>query len=173
VTPDDTTVVAGIAIPSTSPTFLAVVGLHVLVGLLCVVTGAIAMLSPKRSGRHPTFGTIYYWSLVAVFASATGLSVVRWAEDDHLFILGALALASASLGRTARRRRWVGWVRLHITCMGLSYILLLTAFYVDNGKSLPIWKELPPISYWLLPAAVGLPLIIHALLRHPLVRRQR
>ena len=43
---------------------------------------------------------------------------------------------------------------------------------VDNGKSLPIWKELPPNSYWLLPAAVGLPLVIYTLLRHPLVRRR-
>jgi uncharacterized membrane protein len=170
MTPEDTTLVAGIPIPSTSPIFLTVVGLHVLVGLLCVVAGAIAMLNPKRSGRHPTFGTIYYWCLVAVFVSATGLSVVRWAEDYHLFILGLLALSSASLGRTARRRRWLGWVKLHITGMGLSYILLLTAFYVDNGKSLPLWKDLPPITYWLLPAAVGLPLIIQALFRHPLVR---
>ena len=99
MTPDATTVVAEIEIPSTPPTFLAVVGLHVLVGLVCVVAGAIAMLSPKRGGRHPTFGTIYYWSLAAVFVSATALSIVRWAEDYHLFILGALALASATLGR--------------------------------------------------------------------------
>lgn len=54
--------------------------------------------------------------------------------------------------------------------MGLSYILLLTAFYVDNGKSLPLWKYLPTIAYWLLPSAIGLPLIVTALLRHPLVR---
>ena len=171
MTPDAMTVVAGIEIPSTSPIFLTVVGLHVLVGLVCVVAGAIAMLSPKRSGRHPTFGTIYYWSLVAVFVSATGLSVVRWDEDYHLFILGVLALASASFGRAARRRRWSGWARLHITGMGFSYVLLLTAFYVDNGKSLPLWRDLPPIMYWLLPAMVGLPLIIRALVRHPLVRR--
>lgn len=170
MTPEDTTVVLGIPIPSTSPTFLTVVALHVVVGLVCVVTGAIAMLSPKRSGRHPTFGTIYYWGLVIVFVSATGLSVVRWAEDYHLFILGLLAFIAASLGRAARRRRWLGWVRLHITGMGLSYILLLTAFYVDNGKSLPLWKELPPIAYWLLPAVIGLPLILRALLRHPLAR---
>ena len=169
--PADTTLVAGIPIPSTSPIFLTVVGLHVLVGLLCVVAGAIAMLSPKCRGRHPMFGTIYYWGLVAMFVSATGLSVVRWAEDYHLFILGLLALIAAALGRTARRRRWPGWVRLHIAGMGLSYILLLTAFYVDNGKSLPLWKDLPPITYWLLSAAVGLPLIIRALFRHPLVRR--
>jgi hypothetical protein len=170
VTPDEVTVVLGIPIPSRSPTFLAIVGLHVAVGMVCVVAGAIAMLSPKRAGRHPTFGSIYYWSLVAVFVSATALSMVRWAEDYHLFILGLLALVSASLGRAARRRRWAGWVRLHITGMGLSYILLLTAFYVDNGKSLPLWRELPPVAYWLLPAAVGLPLIIRALFRHPLVR---
>jgi hypothetical protein len=171
VTPEDMAVVAGIPIPSTSPIFLTVVALHVLVGLLCVVAGAMAMFSPKRSGRHPTFGTIYYCGLVAVFVSATGLSVVRWAEDYHLFILGLLALIAATLGRAARRQRWVGWVRLHIAGMGLSYILLLTAFYVDNGKSLPIWKELPPLSYWLLPAAVGLPLVIYTLLHHPLARR--
>jgi hypothetical protein len=49
--------------------------------------------------------------------------------------------------------------------MGVSYILLLTAFYVDNGKSLPLWKELPPIAYWILPGAIGGPIIGRALLR--------
>lgn len=169
--PEDTTVVLGIPIPSTSSFFLTVVGLHALVGLVCVVAGAIAMLSPKRTGRHPLFGAIYYWGMVVVVASAAGLSIVRWADDYHLFILGLLAFLAASVGRTARRRRWPDWARLHIGSMGLSYILLLTAFYVDNGKSLPLWRELPPIVYWLLPAAIGLPLIVHALLKHPLARR--
>jgi hypothetical protein len=50
---------------------------------------------------------------------------------------------------------------------------MLTAFYVDNGKSLPLWKELPTIAYWILPSAVGLPLIVHALLHHPLARQSR
>ena len=61
---------------------------------------------------------------------------------------------------------------MHISAMGASYILLLTAFYVDNGKSLPLWKELPTIIYWLLPSAIGIPIIVNALLRHPLVRRR-
>ena len=52
--------------------------------------------------------------------------------------------------------------------MGTSYISLLTAFYVDNGKNLPLWRDLSPISFWFLPAAVGLlPLILRALLRSP------
>jgi hypothetical protein len=63
--------------------------------------------------------------------------------------------------------------RLHITGMGTSYVLLLTAFYVDNGKSLPIWRDLPPLAYWLVPAGVGIPLIVRALLWHPLASTPR
>jgi hypothetical protein len=53
--------------------------------------------------------------------------------------------------------------------MGASYVFMLTAFYVDNGKNLPLWKELPQIAFWLLPGAIGVPLILYALFRHPLV----
>jgi hypothetical protein len=57
--------------------------------------------------------------------------------------------------------------------MGLSYVLMLTAFYVDNGKHLPLWKELPPIAFWLVPAGFGIPLILYALLKHRPMRQQR
>jgi len=168
---DGSTNLFGIVIPSTNPVFLTVVGVHILLGLACTVTGAAAMLSQKRRGRHPRYGTIYYWCLAGVFLTAASLAAVRWAEDYHLFILGALSMAAAYLGRGARRYRWRSWVRLHITGMGASYVLLLIAFYVDNGHSLPLWKELPPIAYWLLPAAIGIPLIVRALLWHPLARQ--
>src|ERR1700726_1872822 len=130
---DGITDIAGIEIPSTNPVFLTVVGVHVLLGLTCVVTGAIAMLSEKRAGRHPRNGTIYFWCLAGVFLTASGLTAVRWAEDYHLFVLGALSFAAAYLGRQVRRQRWRNWVRLHITGMGFSYVVMLIAFYVDNG----------------------------------------
>jgi hypothetical protein len=163
-------IVAGIEIPSNEPAFLAVVPVHALFGLADIITGITAMLSPKRSGRHPWFGTIYYWCLTGVFVTAAALAAVRWAEDYHLFILGTLAFAAAHMGRMARRRRWSNWVKLHITGMGTSYIVLLTAFYVDNGKILPLWRDLPPVAYWLAPAVAGIPLIVRALLWHPLTR---
>ena len=159
--------------PSADPFFLAVVRFHILVGIVCVIAGVAAMLSRKHRGRHSTFGTVYYWCLAVVVASATGLSVVRWAENYHLFVLGALAFAAATVARAALRQRWRNWVALHITGVGLSYILMLTAFYVDNGKHLPLWKELPQIAFWVLPAALGIPLVVWALLRHPLARRER
>ena len=169
---DAMTNVAGIEIPSTDPIFLAIVGVHILLGLTCVTTGAIAMLSPKRPGRHPHYGTIYFWCLAGIFLTAGGLATMRWAEDYHLFVLGTLAFAAACFGRQARRRRWRNWARLHITGMGASYVFLLVAFYVDNGQQLPIWKDLPHVTYWLLPVAIGIPLIVRALLWHPLVRQQ-
>jgi peptidoglycan/LPS O-acetylase OafA/YrhL len=168
---DGTTNLAGIDIPSANPVFLTVVGVHILLGLVCAITGLVAMLSQKRVGRHPRYGTIYFWCLVGVFVTAASLAVVRWSHDYHLFILGASSFVAAYLGREARRRRWHHWARLHITGMGTSYLLLLIAFYVDNGPKLPLWKELPPIAYWLLPGAIGIPFIVRALLWHPLVRQ--
>jgi hypothetical protein len=130
-----------------------------------VVLGAVAMLSEKRRGNHPNFGTTYYWSLAMLCATATVLAMMRWAQDYHLFILGALAFSAASVGRMARRHLWRRWVDFHVSGMGLSYILMLTAFYVDNGKNLPVWKELPYAAYWVVPGAVRLPLILRALTR--------
>jgi hypothetical protein len=57
---DGITNVAGIEIPSKNPMFLAVVSVHVLLGLACTISGAIAMLTQKRAGRHPRYGTIYF-----------------------------------------------------------------------------------------------------------------
>ena len=49
--------------------------------------------------------------------------------------------------------------------MGLSYIAMLTAFYVDNGPHLPLWDRLPTIALWLLPGAIGIPITAHAIKR--------
>ena len=58
-----------------------------------------------------------------------------------------------------------------ISGMGASYILLLTAFYVDNGRKLPLWRELPQLAFWILPSALGAPILLLALLRHPIARQ--
>jgi hypothetical protein len=101
---------------------------------------------------------------------ATALAVARWAADYVLAVMGWAALAAALIGRLAARRRAAGWASCHLGGMGGSYVLLLTAFYVDNGKFLPVWRELSPAVYWLGPACVGLPIIILVARRHPLVR---
>jgi hypothetical protein len=164
-----TTIVLGIPIPSSDPVFLAVVGVHVLFGLAAVIIGAAAMLAQKGRGRHSNFGIIYFWCLFGVFVTMSALSLMRWAENRHLFALGSISFASACFGRTAAQWRWRQWPRLHLTGMGASYLAMLTAFYVDNGKNLPLWKELPDVASWILPSAIGMPMILYALFRHPVV----
>jgi hypothetical protein len=162
--------VGGIPLPSDGPLFLATIAAHIAAGLVCVAAGAVAMLSRKAPGRHPFAGGVYFWSLSVVFVTMSVVSAVRWTADQELFALGLLSFAAAIFGREARRRRWPGWVRLHMTGMGGSYILLLTAFYVDNGKNLPLWRLLPEWAFWGLPSAIGLPILTWALLRHPSTR---
>lgn len=163
---DGVTIVAGFPIPSTSPAFLAVVAVHVGLGLLAVVTGVLAMLSPKGPGRHPRSGSLYVWSLAGLALTSSGLAVARWPQDAQFFAMGLLALASAAYGRRARRLQRPGWKAHHIVGMGLSYMVMLTAFYVDNGKNLPLWRALPALAYWIAPGLVGLPIMALALSRH-------
>jgi len=163
--------IASIPLPSDAPLFLAVIAVHVTAGLTVVIAGAIAMLSRKRSGRHPQAGTVYYWALAVVFITMSALSFFRWNEDYHLFILGLMSFVTGTIGRTARRKLWPSWLRIHMTGMAMSYILTITAFYVDNGPNLPVWRELPPLAFWILPALIGAPILINALRRHPLVRQ--
>jgi hypothetical protein len=163
------TSIAGIPLPSDAPLFLAFIAVHIAAGLTAVIAGAIAMLSQKRLGPHPSAGTVYYLALAVVFVTMSVLASLRWSEDYHLFILGLLSFVAATVGRTARRQLWPSWARIHMTGMAASYILMIAAFYVDNGPNLPLWRELSPLAFWILPTLIGAPILINALLRHPLV----
>lgn len=46
--------------------------------------------------------------------------------------------------------------------MGTAYVAMLTAFYVDSGPHLPLWDRLPTLTFWLLPSAIGTPIIARA-----------
>lgn len=147
------------------PMLQVVIIAHIAAGLAAVVLGAAAMLAPKRPGRHPRRGRGYLLALAALVTTAIAIAVAR-PHTAFLLIIGSIALALAGLGFTARRVRWPGWLPWHITAMGGSYIAALTAFYVNNGPRLPLWRLLPPVTFWFLPAAIGVPLIALALIRH-------
>jgi hypothetical protein len=153
--------VLGIPVPDAGPLFFAALAVHVVSGLACVSCGAVAALSRKGGLRHVRFARVYLWGLGVLWASMTVLSVIRWRENAHLFVIGSVAFASALVGHLNRRRR----PYLHIAGMGLSYVALLTGFYVDNGPHLPLWDRLPTWAFWVLPGSIGIPLIIRAIRR--------
>ncbi len=160
------------ALAGAGPVFLSFLAVHVAAGLTAVIAGALAATAPKRRGRHTRSGTVYYWAITVVFATATAMTALRPARDYYLFLLGALTFTLATAGRDYRRRtgaslwrRWPGHAP-HILAMSGSYVVLLTAFYVDNGKNLPLWDRLPTAAYWTLPALVAAPLTARSLHRH-------
>jgi hypothetical protein len=161
--------ILGDQVGSTAPVFLAFLAVHVLAGLTAVVTGAVAALVRKGSPRHIRAGRWYYRAITVVFVTATVLAALRWRQDYYLFIIGAVAFTAATIGYQHRRRHRPGDTG-HIAGMGIAYVAMLTAFYVDNGPHLSLWDRLPAFMFWLLPSAIGAPIIaraiIHARTRH-------
>jgi hypothetical protein len=156
--------ILGDQVGSTAPVFLAFLAVHVTAGLTAVISGAAAALSRKGSPRHIRAGRWYYRAITVVFGTATILAAMRWRADYYLFILGAVAFTAATIGYQHRRRHRPGDTG-HIAGMGTAYIVMLTAFYVDNGPHLPLWDRLPTLAFWLLPAAIGAPITARAVIR--------
>ncbi len=147
---------------------------HALAGLTTGVTGVVAFRAPKRRGRHHRWGTYYLWAYTVVFITATILSAQRWSTDAYLFFLAltGYGFALASYGaRRFRREPWLmrllgkQWVVAHIIGVIGSYIVLWTAFYVDNAHLIPGLNQLPPLTFWVLPTVIGIPFIILSISR--------
>jgi uncharacterized membrane protein len=140
---------------------LLFVSLHVPAGLVAIAAGLVAMLSRKGEWWHRRAGDAYLIAIGTIAVTATGLVLTRGPQFNHLLVFAALAVTLAFGGYFMRRVNQ----GVHISGMGLSYVVLLTAFYVDNGPKLPFWNQFPDIVFWVGPIAIGLPIIIRALWR--------
>jgi hypothetical protein len=136
--------------------------------------GVLVFRAPKRPGRHPRWGVRYLWAYTLVFLTATILSVQRWSADAYLFVLATIGYGLALGAYGARRfrqqplmRRMVGkwWVVVHLVGMIGSYVVLWTAFYVDNAHLIPVLKQLPTLTFWILPTLIALPFLVLSISR--------
>ena len=100
--------ILGTDVGSTAPVFLAFLAIHVIAGLTAVLAGAVAGLARKGSPRHIRAGRWFYRAITVVFATATILAAMRWRQDYHLFIVGAVAFTAATIGYQHRRRHRPG-----------------------------------------------------------------
>lgn len=132
---------------------------HIITGLVCLVTGVVAMASSKRKGKHTLSGEIYHWSYVSVFVTAVIMSIFHWEESAYLFYIAIFSYALALLGYLSAKMRWKTWLGSHIGGMLGSYIGIVTATIVVNVHKIPVLNELPPLLFWLLPTIIGTPLI--------------
>src|SRR6266566_5014305 len=54
---------------------------------------------------------------------------------------------------------------VHIVGMIGSYVVLWTAFFVDNAHKIPGLNQLPPLTFWVLPSLIGLSFLVVSLSR--------
>jgi hypothetical protein len=168
--------ILGVPVPSEAPAFLLALGAHVAGGVTSVVSGAVAAFARKTGRVHYRAGLIYWLALIWIFISSIMMAVMRWPYDIHLLAIGSIAFVAGTSGVLTRWLRWFPGHTFHIVAMGLSYVAVITGFYVDNGPHLPGWRYLPPWMFWVLPALVGIPLILKSVGRWttakpPTVRR--
>ncbi len=124
---------------------------------------AIYQKNLRRDGAQPLD-----WALCA-FGGASAVLLLFWGVREfawmgHSFGVVSLVfgiLLSASVFREVRKlvhppQDPRHWILAHIFGMGGGYIATATAFLVVNNHTLP------PIAAWLLPTAIGIPLINRA-----------
>jgi hypothetical protein len=147
---------------------------HALAALTTGVTGVITFSRPKRSVRHSTWGVRYLWAYTVVFLTAIILSVQHWPTDAYLVVLATIGYSFALGGYGVRRFRqepWLlrvlgkQWISAHIVGMIGSYVVLWTAFYVDNAHLIPLLKQLPTLTFWVLPTVIAQPFLVVSLSR--------
>src|SRR6266567_5623453 len=147
---------------------------HAWAGLATGILGIVAFGVPKHREHHPSFGKRYLWAYTLVFLTTTLLSFQRWGTDAYLFFLALIGYGAALGGYGARRFRETPWVRrvfgkqwvvVHIVGMIGSYVVLWTAFFVDNAHKIPGLNQLPPLTFWVLPSLIGLSFLAVSLSR--------
>jgi hypothetical protein len=147
---------------------------HALAGLTTGITGIFTFVAPKRLGRHHRWGKRYLWAYTVVFVTATILSVQHWPADAYLFGLATLGYSLALGGYSARRFRQTpllrhllgeSWVIAHLSGMIGSYVVLWTAFYVDNAHLFPGFNKLPTLTFWVAPTLIAIPFLVVSIAR--------
>jgi hypothetical protein len=147
---------------------------HALAGLTAGVTGVVAFSVPKGPARHHRSGKRYLWAYTVIFLTATILSVQHWSADAYLFGLALLGYSLALAGYSARRFRhttWLQrllgdwWVIAHLSGMIASYVVLWTAFYVDNAHLFPGLNRLPTLTFWVAPTIIAAPFLVRSIMR--------
>ena len=132
---------------------------HIALGFLSLLLGAIAMVAPKRRGIHTLAGESYHWVVLAVCVTAVVLAVWDWAALWWFVPIACGSYAFALLGYLAAKVRWRGWLQWHVSGQGGSYIAMVTAFLVVNWQTLSGSSGIYSPLAWAIPTLVGSPII--------------
>ncbi|MBP1970916.1 hypothetical protein J2Z83_003052 [Virgibacillus natechei] len=138
-------------------TFLLII--HIIAGSFCLLTGAINFSVKKEKGYHTRIGELYHIGYFVVFITSVWMAIINWSESAYLFYIAVFSYGLALFGYLARKRRWRGWLSMHIGGMAGSYIGIITAVLVVNGADIPLINQIPFLLLWFIPTIIGTPII--------------
>ena len=132
--------------------------IHVASGAVALLLGLLLLLAHRR--RQETWERLlpaYYWTVLVVCLTAAVVSVLAWSRLWWLVPVAAVSYALVLVGYLAARRGWPVWIRAH--GLGGSYIALVTALLVVSLRGSTTAAQ---VLSWILPAAIGTPLIVRS-----------
>jgi hypothetical protein len=134
----------------------AVYARYIVSGTLALALGPVALLAAaRRHSSRELLLTAYLWAVFATCLTAAVVSLLDWSRLWWLIPVAVLSYLLALVGYVAVRHGWPKWVSAH--GLGGSYIALWTALLVVSAGDISTTAE---IIAWILPAAIGVPLIV-------------
>jgi len=135
------------------PLFLTV---HILCGTAALVLGPLAFFAAsRRRDNRERLLTAYAWAVFATCLTAAIVCLLDWSRLWWLIPVAVVSYLLALVGYVAVHRGWPKWVGAH--GLGGSYIALWTALLVVSLGDISTTAE---IIAWIVPAAIGVPLIV-------------
>jgi uncharacterized membrane protein len=98
---------------------------HLIASLIALAVGALVLVRPKGTAVHKLRGRIYVVTILVTSITALGIYRVGGFFFAHWF--GVAALIVTTVGFTAAHFKIprAGWIHLHLTCMLMSFYILI------------------------------------------------
>ena len=98
---------------------------HSLACLIALAAGGFIFLTPKGTRRHRVVGRAYLASMLVLNLTALGIYQLGVFFFPHVLALVTLFVIAAGWGAARLVRRHVAWKHVHLSCMIISYYVLI------------------------------------------------
>lgn len=111
--------------------------MHILVGGISLITGAIAIFSAKGKQTHKLAGRIYFWAMTIVFI--TGIVVAGFKFNRFLFLIAFLSYYSVFCGvrslklkqlHKGQAPQWYDWAAGVVNGLANLFFIGLGTYYI-------------------------------------------
>ena len=111
--------------------------IHILFGTVALLSAAVAAISTKGEKLHRFSGSVYFWSMTAIFVTAISMSVIT--HNIFLFLVAVFSFYLAFAGmRFAKNRKglptlfdWLGVGSM--IASGIGMLLLSLLYYLSDN----------------------------------------